>query len=190
MKKLILISVFLMGIAGVASSTPVICSVLMAANTNGNTGSTCTVTPDAGFYISSLTLTATDDYTGLQSGLPVVEYTGTLSQSSGVFTGIIFCNVTSGGTGSVPCSDIITPSSTVTGLNLSTYSVVLINAGNTVTPGSGAVTGASIVLSLNFGETLIPQSGVPEPGTVGLTSCALLCLGLLARKKKVNQTQD
>jgi hypothetical protein len=67
MKKFIVISAFLVGIAGVASAAPVMCAVLMEANLTGRTGSTCTVIP-AGFYISSLTLTGIDDYCGLRSG--------------------------------------------------------------------------------------------------------------------------
>jgi hypothetical protein len=186
MKKLILISAFLMGIAGLANATPVMCSVLMGANTTANTGSTCTVTPDAGFFISALTLTATDDYTGVQSGTPTVSFSATLSQSTSIF-GATYCNVLTGGTGSIPCVVTILPASTVSGLNLPTYSVHLTNASNFVT--GGAVTGASIVLELNWGETLIPVTGTPEPATLGLMSGGLLFLGLLARRKKAKQAQ-
>lgn len=158
------------------------CAVLMPANTSGSTGSTCTVNPDAGFYISSLTLTATDDYSGLQSGNPVVQFGASLNQSSGVFSSIVYCDVTTGLTGSDPCSAGVLPANTVSGLNLSTYSVNLFNGINTVT--GGVVTGASIVLSLNYGETLIPLTGTPEPATLGLLGGALLGLGFLARRKK------
>jgi hypothetical protein len=182
MKKLLLLTFALMALAGLASATPVMCAVLMFANTVGNTGNTCTVNPDPGFFISSLTLTATDDYTGLQSGSPVVTYSGSMNQSSAVYSSIVFCNVTTGATGSNPCSSGVLPSNTVTGLNLSTYSVNLFNASNTVI--GGVVTGASVVLSLNYGETLIPVTGTPEPATLGLLGGALLGLGFLARRKK------
>jgi len=45
------------------------------------------------------------------------------------------------------------------------------------------------VLTLNYGETLIPPGTVPEPATVGLVSGALLGIGLLARKKKINEAR-
>jgi hypothetical protein len=184
MKKLVLISLFLVGIVGLVNATPITCAVLMTGNTSGYTGSTCTVNPDPGFFISSLTLTGTDDYTGLQSGSPVVTYSGTLNQSSTVFTGLTFCAVDTGTTGSIPCSDGVLPANTVSGLDLSTYSVNLTSAGNVVA--GGVVTGASIVLDLNYGETL---NRTPEPATLGLTSAALLGLALLARRKKTSQAR-
>jgi hypothetical protein len=181
LKKLLLISLALIAFASLASATPVMCAVLMFPNTSGTNGSVCSITPDAGFFISSLTLTGTDDYTGLQSGNPVVTYAATLTQSSPVF-GATYCNVTTGTTGSNPCAISVTPSSTVTSLNLSTYSLQLTNATNTVT--GGAITGASIVLALNYGETMIPVTGSPEPATLGLMGGALLGLGFLARRKR------
>jgi len=178
-KKLILISLFLIGLAGLAGAAPIFCSVLMGSNTSGNSSSTCAITPDPGFFISSLTLTATDDYTGLQSGSPVVTYGATINESAAVFTGITFCTVTTGGSGSVPCSDTILPANTVTGLNLSNFSLNLINATNSVTGGS--VTGASIVLTLDYAET---QITTPEPATLGITSVFLIGLGLFGWRKK------
>jgi hypothetical protein len=181
LKKLLLLSLALIALAGLVSATPVTCAVLMFPNTSGNTGTTCTVNPDPGFFISSLTLTGTDDYTGLQSGSPVVTYSGNLSQSTIVF-GIGFCDVTSGVAGSIPCADTVMPSATVTGLNLDTYSVNLVNAADTVTGGS--VAGTSIVLHLDYAETQIPTTGTPEPATLGIMGGALLGLGFLARRKK------
>ena len=184
MKKLFLISLFLIAIAGLASATPVTCAVLMVPNTTGNTGSTCSVTPDPGFYISSLTLTGMDDYTGLQTstgpGVPVITYGATLTQSSSVF-GATYCNVTTGTTASNPCPISISPSTTVTGLDLSHYTVQLTSAYNSVTGDS--VTGASITLALSYAETQIP-AGVPEPSTIGLVGGALLGLGSLRLKRK------
>jgi hypothetical protein len=177
----LLILVSLAMTAGLASasitySTP--CSVLMFPNTTGNAGSTCSATPDAGFFLNSLTITITDDYTGLQSGTPTVSYTGTLTQSSAVFSAPTFCNVTTSGSNSVPCSVTINPSSTVTGLNLASYTIQLTNAGNSVT--GGAVTGASEVMTLSATEA--PIGGTPEPATLGLVGGALLGLGMLRKK--------
>jgi len=189
MKKLVLTAVFLIGIAQLASATPVDCAILMAPNSSVTfSTSTCTINPDPGFFISSLTLTAEDDYTGLQSGSPIVQYAATLDQTATVFTDVIYCNVNTVFPGdSFPCPSPVLPSNTVSGLDLSTYSVHLIDGSNMVTDGS--VTGASIVLTLNYGETLIPPGTVPEPATVGLVSGALLGIGLLARKKKINEAR-
>ena len=181
MKKLLLIGIFWAATAGLASATDVPCAVLMTPNTTGNTGSSCTVNADPGFYISSLTLTGTDDYTGDQSGDPFVDYGATLTQSSDVYDPPTFCVVVTSGGHSVPCAFAIPPASTVTGLDLASYTVQLIDAGNTVT--GGTITGASIVLELNWGETQIPVSPTPEPGTLSLMGSGLLGLGFLARKR-------
>ena len=181
MKKLLLVSLLWVGLAGVAHATVVDCSVLMAANTSGSTGSTCTVAPDPGFFISTLTLTGTDDYTGYLSGNPVVSFGATLSQSSTLFSAL-FCNVTTiTFSNSQPCSITVLPANTVTGLDLATYSVQLTNASNTVAGGS--VVGGSIELFLNFGETESPVDGtVPEPSSLLMLSSGLLGLGFIKRK--------
>jgi hypothetical protein len=184
MKKLLFTALFLTGIAQFASATPIDCGILMAPNSSTTFATTtCTVNPDPGFFISSLTLTATDDYTGFQSGSPDVMYAATLNQTAPVFTSVTYCEVVTISGNSVPCSDTILPAMTVSGLDLSTYSISLINGSNTVV--GGTVLGASIGLHLDYAETLSPSS-VPEPTTIVLTSGALLGLGLLARRKKIN----
>jgi hypothetical protein len=187
LKKLLFISLVLIGIASLASATPVTCAVLMSPNTGGGSTSVCTVTADAGFYISSLTLSGTDDYTGYQSGSPTVSFGGTISQTAGLdtpFTNPTFCNVITVGVNSVSCGITVNPTATVTNTNqaITTYSLQLINIVNSVAGGS--VTGASIVLNLDYGQTQIPTGGVPEPATLGLMGSALMGLGLLARRKK------
>ncbi|MGD0302996.1 MAG: hypothetical protein ABSE86_38495 [Bryobacteraceae bacterium] len=189
MKKLVFTALFLTGIAQLANASPIDCSILMSPNSSVILlTNTCTINPDPGFFISSLTLTAADDYTGLQSGSPVVSYDATLDQSAPVFTSIEYCDVTSGVSGSIPCNSPVFPANTVTGLDLSTYSIHLIDGSNIVT--GGTVTGTSIVLTLNYGETLIPPGTVPEPVTIGLMSGFLLILGVLARRKKINEARD
>jgi hypothetical protein len=153
----------------------------MGPNTTGNATTTCSATPDAGFFISSLTLTVTDDYTGFQSGSPTVNYGGTVTQSSPVFGSITFCQVNTSGSNSVPCAATVNGGATITGLDLGGYTFQLTSVANTVT--NGVVTGDSIVVTLNYGETLIP-GGVPEPTTLSLVGGALLGLGFLGRRKK------
>jgi hypothetical protein len=178
MKKIVVLSLFLIALAGMASATPVMCAVLMFSNTSGNTGSVCSVTPDPGFFISSLILTGSDDFTGLQSGSPSFVFSATLAQTSPVF-GAVYCG---GLFSALPCAVTITPSATVTGLNLASFALQLTGAANTVTGGS--VVGDSINLTLDYGETRIPTTGTPEPTTLGLMGGALLGLGFLARGKK------
>ncbi len=183
MKKLVLTSLFLIAFAGLASATLISpCAVLMLPNSSGNTGSTCSATPDAGFTISSLTITITDDYTGYQSGSPVVSYSGTLNQSTNVFqtTPLTLCSVSTSGGNSVPCANNL---GTVTGLNLAGYTVNLANAGNSLA--GGVVTGASEVMTLSYTESPITV-GTPEPATISLMGGALLGLGFLGRRRRKN----
>jgi hypothetical protein len=183
MKKTLALSLSLVALASLASAAPVMCGILMKGDSSTTvTSSSCSVNPDPGFFISALTLTATDDYTGLLLGSPVVSYAATLVQSDAVFTGALFCDVGTGIFGSQPCSVIILPASTVTSLNLSTFTVGLINGSNTVT--NGNVIGASIILALDFVERPLPAAGIPEPTTLGLMGGALLGLVFLACKKK------
>jgi hypothetical protein len=188
MKKILVLSLLLVALAGLASATPVGCGILMKGNSSTTlVSSMCTVNPDPGFFISSLTLTGTDDYAGDLFGNPVVTYAATFSESGPVFMAPVFCNVTTGLFHSQPCNVTILPSSTVTGLDLSTYTIGLINGSNTVT--GGGILGASIVLALDLGETAIPgtkagDADAPEPTTLGLMGGALLGLALLARKKQ------
>ena len=185
MKKLLLLSLFLIAIAGLASATPVSCGVLMAPNSSSILlNSTCTVNPDPGYFISTLTLTAKDDYTG-GTGNPTVDYAGTLFQDTVVYDTPTFCTVTTIGGVRNPCDVTINPASTVTGLNLSTYSVNLDTASNVVSGTAGdSISGASIQLFLDYAETLSPTDTAPEPATLGLMGSALLGLGLAARKMK------
>jgi hypothetical protein len=184
MKKLVLTSLFLVAFAGLASASLISpCAVLMLPNSSGNTGSTCSATPDAGDVITSVTVTITDDYTGYQSGSPVVSYSGSLSQSTNVLpTGALtLCSVSTNLTpappSSAPCTN--TPLVSATNLTLSGYTVNLTGAGNTLA--GGVVTGASEVMTLSYTEA--PSTGTPEPATISLIGGALLGLGFLGRKR-------
>jgi PEP-CTERM motif len=181
MKKFVLSSLFLVALAGTASAALISpCAVLMLPNSTGNTGSSCSATPDSGDFISSLTITITDDYTGYQSGNPVVSYSGTLNQSTNVFqtTPLTLCSVSTTSSNSTPCLNNL---GAVTGLDLSSYSVNLTNAGNSLA--GGVVTGASEVMTLSYTESPIVV-GAPEPSTLSMLGGALLGLGFLGRKKK------
>lgn len=180
MKKIILLSLASFAIASVVSATPV-CQALMNPNTSGNSTTMCSVVADPGDFITSLTLTGTDDYTGLQSGTPMVTFTGTFVQSSPVFA-VTLCDVNTGGTGSIPCAIGVTPASPVdvTGLGITTYTADIIGLANVVT--GGEVVGDSVSLALSFTEAPLTTT-TPEPATLGLTGMALLGVGFLARRK-------
>jgi hypothetical protein len=188
MKKLLLTSLFLIATAGLASATPVICDVVMQPDSSNIVlSSSCTINPDPGFYISSLTLTGFDSFTG-GIGLPIVDFTGALSQSDNVFNIPSFCQVTSDpGDNSINCNFTVLPSNTVTGLDLSTYTVDISSASNTEVQGS--IAAASITLIMDYAETFSPATsgGVPEPYTIGLMSGGLLGLAILARRKKARE---
>lgn len=191
MNKTLLMLAGLAITAGLVSASPILvqpCAVLMFPNTTGNTGSTCSATADAGDYLTSVTITVTDDYTGWQTGNPVVSYSGNLTESSPLFSGITFCNVTTTLSGSPtvgnsnPCGATVLPSATVTNTNTSitAFSFNITNGDNSVT--GGTVTGASEVFTIAATEAPIPTTGTPEPTTFGLVGGALLGLGLLRKK--------
>ena len=145
----------------------------MSPNTNtGNTS--CTVTADAGFHIVTLTLSGVDDVTGA-TGTPTVTFGGTVTQTVNLF-GVTFCSATYP---AFPCNDTVT-GSPATGLNLATYTISITNGSNSVAGGS--IVGASEQLTLN--ATQSPNSGVPEPATLGVMGGGLLGLGLLGRRKR------
>jgi hypothetical protein len=183
MKKVLLPLLVSVGVMGVASATPVTCSILMGPNSSTVfLSSTCSVTPDPGFFINSLTLTGTDDYTGYMGGSPTVNFNSvTLNQSSAVFSGAVYCAVTTSGSNSQPCAITVLPANTVTGLNLSAYSIGISGATNVVS--GGAVAGASIVLDLDFGETRNPISTVAEPATLGSVGGVLIGLAVWYRRR-------
>jgi hypothetical protein len=184
MKKLFLIAISLVALAGLAGATPINCGgPLMNPNSGPVDGPVCTATAPGGFFISALTLTSTDDYTGYISGNPTVSYTIGFDQNPG-FAAIngtgIGCQVTTTGSPahSVPCSN--TPQ-TING-NFGGSATVQLNASNTVA--NGVVTGASVVYTLDYAVTQIQTSGTPEPATLGMMGSALVGLGFLARRKK------
>jgi hypothetical protein len=180
MKKIILLSLASFAIASVVTANPV-CQAILNPNTSGGSTTLCSVTADPGDFITSLTLTGADDYTGLQSGTPLVTFTGTLVQSSPVFA-ITLCNVSTSGGNSVQCPIGVTPASpvNVSGLGITSYTADIIGITNTVS--GGTVVGDSVSLALGFTEAPLTTT-TPEPATLGLTGMALLGVGFLARRK-------
>jgi hypothetical protein len=189
MKKLVLLSLVLIGLAALAAATPVQCSVLMTPNETGASTDLCTVTAPAGFYISSLTLTGMDDYAGYQNNNPVVSFSGTLSPSAALTTPLgapTFCDVVTSGINGVACEILPNPNpGSNTNPAITTFSLQLTNISNTVT--NGTITGATVVLNLDYGVAqipgVVPTAVISEPSTFGLVGGALLSVSFLARKK-------
>ena len=119
-------------------------------------------------------------------GNPTVIFSGTLSPSAVLttpFAPLIFCNVVTSGTNSVPCAVLPDPDlATNADTTLTTFSLQLTNPGNKVL---GAVAGDSIVLNLNYAETAIPPTvPTPESSTFGLMSIGIMGIILFSTKKK------
>jgi hypothetical protein len=168
--------------AGVASASIVTvspCSVLEGPNTGPSGSSTCSVTADPGFFINSVTVTLTSDYTGFQSGNPVVTETYSFVTNGAGFGAIPNGVVTTSCSGSpVTCSSnpVQNFNSTANG-NFGTSVTETFNMSNTVA--GGAVTGASGVMTISATES---PNGVPEPMTLSMMGAGLLGLGLLRRR--------
>lgn len=121
--------------ASITYTTP--CGLLMGPNNStGVNGQTCSATADPGDYLTSMTISITDDYTGYQTGNPIVSYSGTLTDSASLYGAPTFCNVGTGGSplGSVACLATILPSATVTNSNTSitSFTIQITNGENTV----------------------------------------------------------
>ena len=104
MRKYLLLTLLGLGCAGFANATIVFvspCTVLEGPNSGPTLSSTCSATADAGFFLSSVTLTLTSDYTGLVSGSPTVTDTYTFATNTAGFGAIPNGVVTTSGTGSV-----------------------------------------------------------------------------------------
>jgi hypothetical protein len=179
MKKLLLLSAFTMTFAGLASAsitfvTP--CVAFEGTNSGAVASTTCSATADAGFFIDSVTLTITSDYTGYVSGSPVVTDVYTFNLNDAGFGAIPNGIVTTNGTNnSVSTMNF---NSTVTGDfgSLVRESFFLSNS-----VAGGVVAGTSGVMTLTATESAIVT---PEPATLGLVGGALLGLGFMSRRKK------
>jgi len=181
MKTLLLISVLVMSFAGLAGASvvDVNCSVLEMPNSGPLLSNTCSATADPGFYISSVTFTITSDYTGYQSGNPVVTETYTLVSDTAGFGSIPDGVVTTTG---ISGNAVQNFGATLTG-DFGASVTESFNMSNTVS--GGAVTGTSGVGAITALETPldIPLS-TPEPATTSLIGGALLTVSLLIRRTR------
>ncbi len=118
MKKLLWLSLILVAFTSLASATSVNCGNLFNGNKNTNIfsagqfvlGGACSIDAGAGNYITTLTLTGTDDYTGYSSGNPTVNFTALLDETTVIFGGSeTYCAVTTTGTNSNPCNTTPNP---------------------------------------------------------------------------------
>ena len=102
MKRLVLLSLVLIGFAAVTAATPVQCSVLLTPNEAGASTDPSVAAP-IGFYISSLTLSGTDEFAGYRNNNPIVSFGGMLSLSTVLATPLgapTFCDVVTSGVSS------------------------------------------------------------------------------------------
>jgi hypothetical protein len=119
MKKLLWLSLTLVAFTALASASPVNCGNLFNGNKNTNIfsagqfvlGGACSIDAGAGNYITALTLTGTDDYTGYSSGNPTVNFTVLLTEVGGSFFNATesYCPVITTGTNSTPCNTTPNP---------------------------------------------------------------------------------
>src|ERR1700733_13973007 len=104
MKQLLLLAIVLTCFAGLASASITFtnCSVLEPENSGPFNSGVCQATADPGFFISSITMTITSDYTGYQNGSPTVTDTYGYVLNTPGFGGIPNGVVTTTGTNSNP----------------------------------------------------------------------------------------
>jgi hypothetical protein len=162
-------------LAGASIITVSPCSVIEDPNSGPSSSGNCSATADPGFFINSVNVTITSDFTGYQSGTPTITYTYAFDINTAGFgaipNGVI---TTTGGKDPVQNFD-----ATLNG-NFGSTVIETFNVSNTVV--GGAVTGASGVLTITATETEIPSNNVPEPVTLSLIGSGLLGLGLLRRR--------
>jgi hypothetical protein len=176
MNRILQFSLLLMLGSGLANAAIVLvspCSVLEAPNSGPSNSAVCSATADPGFFINSVTLTITSDYTGYQSGTPTVTDTYSFVLNSAGFTAIPNGVVTTTGTNSNPIQNY---NQTRNG-NFGSVVQEQISMSNTVA--GGVVTGTSGVVTLTATETAI--TGVPEPTTLSLLGFGLLGLAAIRR---------
>lgn len=166
-------------LAGLANASIIItspCSALEFPNTGPSTSSTCSLTADPGFFISSVTVTITSDYTGYVNGNPVVTDVYAFVSNSAGFGAIPNGVVTTNVSNSNPVQNF---NSTLTG-NFGSTVTESFSMTNTVS--GGAVIATSGLMTISGLES--PNPVVPEPATLGLVGSALLGLSLVLRRKR------
>ncbi|HLK69299.1 MAG TPA: PEP-CTERM sorting domain-containing protein [Bryobacteraceae bacterium] len=174
-------ALLLMGSSGLASAAVVLvtpCSAFEAPNSGPTASSACSATADPGFFIDSVTFTITSDYTGYQSGNPVVTDIYTFATNTAGFGAVGNGVVTTTGTNSNPIQNF---NVTLSG-NFGSSVTESFNLSNTVSGGS--VTATSGVGRISATESPI-GGNVPEPGSLGLIGSALVGLGLFFRRQRI-----
>lgn len=181
MKKIVFAAIVISGLAGSAGASIIYsspCSVLQSPDSGPTLSGVCSATADPGFYISSVTLTITSDYTGWQSGNPVVTNTYTFATNTAGFGTIPDGVVTTSGTNS---SSIQNFDVTLFG-NFGPSVSESFNMSNAVT--GGTVTGSSGVMTITATET---ASAVPEPATSSFVGGVLLGLCIFSTGRQGNR---
>ena len=173
----------------------------------GNTGTlTCAVTATPGFYITNVVVHAISDMTNGASSpdfLITLSAFGTSGNGNGVLTNLAPAAphitgtqvVSTGGLAGNTLSSLTSISLTFSAASSQVNGVAdgtSVNAngiiGTTGTAAAGCAglgcAGGAFVSGVFFLEQRIPDTNIPEPATLSLVGCALVGLGLVARRKR------
>jgi hypothetical protein len=183
MKRLLYSALLLLTLSAFANALTIVspCFVVEAPNSGPLLSNACSVTATPGFFIDSVTVTLTSDYTGWVDLNPVVTATYAFTVDTAGFGAIpngVVTTTLSGSPQQGNSNPVVNMNTTLNG-NFGSSVVERFNMSNTVAGGDVLFTSGKMTIS----ATESP-SPTPEPATLGLIGSALLGLGFLLRKKR------